>query len=268
MFAEAVRGPIGPQDLVRLAVLVSAEDDPENGVESTHAAFDSLSEGLSADFGNLSCEAQAKTLTQYLHGTAGFKGNSAAYYDPANSLIGTVLQRRLGIPLTLGLVYLEVARRHGVRFTPIGLPGHLVIRHAQDCNVYIDPFSGDVLTMHACLQRVLGCARAAMISDDMLSPMQARPFLQRMLTNLKYAYLQLEPPDVGRAFAACERILLLYPDVPDEIRDRGLFQLHLGNHLGALRDLERYLELQPTAADCPEVRHYVRLLYCAVSGLN
>jgi regulator of sirC expression with transglutaminase-like and TPR domain len=268
LFAEAVRAPIGPSDLGRIAALISAEDDPGCGVDETLQHLEKVAAGVSGRLRDLPPLEQVVHLAAYLYQEQGFRGNCEHYYDPRNSLLGQVLCRHRGIPLTLALIAIDVGRRHGVELVPIGLPGHLVVRHAQAADIYLDPFAGDVLTQHQILQRVIGADRLAMLSDATLQPLAGKPFIQRLLTNLKCAYLRSEPPLVRQAFAACERLLLLFPDLPAEVRDRGLFQLHLGRHAAALRDLERYLELAPSAPDRALVTHYVETLYQLLAGLN
>lgn len=268
LFAEAVRAPISSAELVRIAALISAEDDPSCTLEETRQRLDEVASGFGCHCKNLSPQAQVTRLADYLYRVVGFRGNGEHYYDPRNSLLGQVLRRRLGIPLTLALVAVEIGRRSGVDLVPIGLPGHVVVRHASAADVYLDPFAGDIVTSHQILERIVGADRLALLSDAALQPLENRPLLQRLLTNLKCAYLHCEPPQVSQAFAACERLLLLFPDLPTELRDRGLFQLHLGRHAAALRDLERYLELEPLAPDREIMAHYVEALYQMLAGLN
>lgn len=268
LFVEAVRAPISLSDLTRIAVLISAEDDPETNISTTLSQLENLAATLDRSPVAVSGPEQLRLLSSHVHGTLGFRGNVEAYYDPRNSLLGQVLTRRLGIPLTLGLVYMDIAQHHGVGLVPIGLPGHLVLRHASDTDLYLDPFNGTVLTEHACLTQVLGEGYSKHSTEELLRPMQVHSFLRRMLTNLKVAYLHGEPPDLEHALTACERLLLLYPELPEEVRDRGLLRLQRGSFVDALHDLERYLELVPEASDFKLIQHYIRTLYTMVSSLN
>jgi regulator of sirC expression with transglutaminase-like and TPR domain len=269
LFAELAGGPDHEIDLVRAALLVAVEDDPDAAVEPTLAQFDFLMSSMPGDLSPLPPRPQVEALASHLHGTLGFRGASDdEYYSPLNSLLTQVLTRRVGIPITLALVYMEVARRLGIPLVPIGLPGHVVVRDARDGDVYLDPFQGAVLGEEACLVSVLGPEVAAQLPRALLAPLGPRPFLLRLLNNLKGAYLRADPPNPARALAASERMLLLYPDAASELRDRGLLHLQLGERIAALWDLERYLGREPEAADADMVRRHVRVLYTQLGRLN
>jgi regulator of sirC expression with transglutaminase-like and TPR domain len=201
--------------------------------------------------------AQAEGLGRHLYETCGFSGNEEDYYDPKNSLLPDVLDRKLGIPISLAVVYCEVARRLGIRAVGVGFPGHFLVRiedPGQPLPIVIDPFfRGRVLDaagLTKLLHRVTGKNEA--LRPEYLVPATPRAILLRMLVNLRTIYLSRG--DMARAMLAIDRILCLTPDAPDALRERGLLSARLGANAAALADLERFLVLAPRAGDAPQIR--------------
>jgi regulator of sirC expression with transglutaminase-like and TPR domain len=197
-----------------------------------------------------------KVLNDYLYGELGFKGNQTDYYNPQNSFLNDVIDRRTGIPITLALVYLSLAQRIAFPMEGIALPGHFLIRPVQsEMAIFVDAFNqGEILFEQDCealLHKMFG-DRIAM-REQFLAPATNRQFLARMLTNLKATYAS--SGDVAGVLAAVERILMLYPDAPIELRDRGIILFRLSRWMEARQDLERYLELFPQADDRLHVQH-------------
>jgi regulator of sirC expression with transglutaminase-like and TPR domain len=267
-FAAVVADEDDRIDLARAALLISVEDDPGWSVEAAVAAIDGLAAGLGDSLFERAPHAQVERLASFLHDESGFTGDQEDYYHPRNALLTQVLARRTGIPITLALIYMEVARRHGIHLLPIGLPGHLVVRHARDRDAYIDPYFGAALTEEACVERVLGVGNVETLSPDLLEPLAPRPFLLRLLNNLKGAYLRSEPVNLPGAIGACDRILLVYPTAYEELRDRGLLLMQLDQHLAALECFERYLSLAPEAGDADQIRSHAQALYQQLARLN
>lgn len=191
-----------------------------------------------------------QTLNHYLFEDLGFTGNVAHYYDPRNSFLNQVIDRRTGIPITLSLVYLEVARRIGLPMVGVGMPGHFLIRPSLgEMEIFVDPFhQGEVLFMQDCQQRLSRIyGQPIEISPELLPVVSPRQFLARLLTNLKMIYLQASA--VEPSLSVVERILLLFPQAPIEHRDRGILYYHLDRWTEARADLELYLSLAPAAED-------------------
>ena len=184
-----------------------------------------------------------------------FKGNTDEFDDPRNSYLDDVLERKLGIPLTLSIVYIEVARRAGMAAFGVGLPGHFIVR-VDDAgrSLLIDPFhGGHVITVEDCKDLVLRTTgRPSLFRGDSLDNATPRAMLTRFLLNLKRIYLARG--DYSRALSVVERLLLVAPGDAKEIRDRGLLLAHLGQSGAALQDLESYLALAPSAPDVDSVR--------------
>jgi regulator of sirC expression with transglutaminase-like and TPR domain len=191
-----------------------------------------------------------KVINEFLYGELGFRGNRNQYYDPRNSFLNEVIDRRMGIPITLSLVYLGLARRLGFKMEGVSFPGHFLIRPVyEEMTVFVDAFSGgEILFEQDCQVKL-----AEMFGGQL--PMQSmffeaasnRQFLARMLTNLKANYIHIE--DFERAYGAIERILILFPDAPLELRDRGLLNYRLNRWIEARQDLNQYLVVKPMAED-------------------
>jgi regulator of sirC expression with transglutaminase-like and TPR domain len=208
-------------------------------------------------------------LSEYLFQHLGFRGNADYYYDPKNSFLNEVLDRRIGIPITLSAVYLEVARRIGLRLHGVGMPGHFLVKYeGPGEEIVIDPFGGGRIVSSDDCQRILdqvfdGKRR---FEPTMLAIVGTRQILTRMLTNLKAIYFNDE--EYGKALSIVERLVILHPQDACEIRDRGLLSCQLRRHADAIADLERYLRLAPEANDAETIREHLRTLRQRAAALN
>lgn len=192
-------------------------------------------------------------LVAFLRGEAGFTGNVREYYDPRNSYLNEVLERRTGIPITLAIVYCAVGRRLGLPLHGVGFPGHFLVGCDGEPSLIVDPFYGVLLDETDCARRLVQtCGPTARFDRSLLRPATARATLVRLLSNLKRVYL--ERRDALRALACVERLLLLHADAPLELRDRGLLYRELECFGAALRDLERFLRLAPDGEGAEAVR--------------
>lgn len=209
-------------------------------------------------------------LNDYLFHELGFRGNSWDYYNPTNSFLDRVLETRIGLPITLSVIYMEIGWRLGLPMSGVALPGHFITRYASPTTeIFIDPFNqGHVWSRHECERQVLsayGSATPTML-QQIMEPPSKRDILIRMLRNLKNTYLTGE--DFSRALAATERILLLDPNTPQDLRDRGLLRARLNQVYAALEDLERYAHLAPNALDIPELQQYAGVLAAQLAAGN
>jgi regulator of sirC expression with transglutaminase-like and TPR domain len=189
-------------------------------------------------------------INQYLFVEQGFSGNDRDYYDPRNSFINDLLDRRLGIPLTLSLVYMLIGDRLGFPMDGISFPGHFIIRpQHRDLEIFIDPYNkGEILFPEDCAAKLKQLYGYEMpLQPEYLEPVSIRRILERLLNNLKMIYLRRREP--VKALAAIERSLMLNPDVPTQWRDRGLICYQLDRHTEARIDLENYLQEVPYAED-------------------
>ncbi len=209
-----------------------------------------------------------EALRAFLFDDYGLKGNTKDYYDPKNSYLEEVLNRRVGIPISLGTVLIEVGRRAGVPLAGVSFPGHFLVRHAKLGNVFLDPFNqGRILSEEDCkhlLDKISG--GAIRFTPELLRPATTREILARMLGNLKTIYTR--KGEVDLALAAVERILLLYPNQAAEYRDRGLLRLGKSAWRGAIADFQKYLELIPTAPDKEQVEKAIADAQGEIGKLN
>jgi regulator of sirC expression with transglutaminase-like and TPR domain len=244
-------------DLELGALLVARDEFPALDVDRELARLDALAARAKLPAGaHANVEEAVEALAQHLYAAEGFRGNEADYGDPRNSWLNLVLERRLGIPITLAIVLLGVARRLGLRAHGISFPGHFLVRFERSGGtpLVVDPFHGarrlGLGELQTMLRRALG--DGAHLRPEHLRAATARATLVRVLQNLKAAHVARG--DYARALVAQTRIVELVPGEAAPIRDRGALQAHLGAVGGAIADLERYLELAPAAADAASVR--------------
>jgi regulator of sirC expression with transglutaminase-like and TPR domain len=250
-FYQEIHQPDAQIDLARAALYLAQEEYPDLDAEEYLNALDTMAMDVTE---RLTVERYPlriiKTINQYLYQDLGFCGNAANYYDPPNSYLNQVIERRTGIPITLSLVYLEIAQRIDFPMRGVNFPGHFLIRPTlAEMEVFVDPFNqGDILFVTDCqerLQQIYG--ESVQFESQFLETVSPKQFLARLLGNLKIIYLN--QGDLQRSLAAIERILLLFPNALKEVRDRGLLFYQLGRWRDASRDLETYLIQAPLAED-------------------
>jgi regulator of sirC expression with transglutaminase-like and TPR domain len=243
-------------DLLEACFLVAAEEYPLLDVRAEIARVDALGAEVSRRVSGLTnLFARIDGLRTFLFEELGYRGDSETLDDPRNSYLNEVLNRRSGIPVTLSILYMEVARRAGIETRGVGLPGHYVVRVSDGMRAtLVDPFhGGHVITEDDCRELVVrSSGRASLFRRETLEGTTSRATLARVLQNLKRIYLARE--DYPRAHGAVERLLLISPDDHREIRDRGFLHAHLGRTDAAVADLEAYLSLAPRAPDAEAVR--------------
>jgi regulator of sirC expression with transglutaminase-like and TPR domain len=254
------------------AALVARDAYATLDVDRMVGRFDDLAAPLaSRSLGSLSPEDQADTISEHLYARLGFRGNEQDYYDPRNSLLPDVLERRLGIPISLAVVYCEVARRVGVRACGVSFPGHFLVRvdrNPPDEPVAVDPFFGGRRLDRAALQKLLERAHPGqtLVPAQHLAPASPRTILVRMLINLKWIYATRG--DLARSLLALDRIITLTPDSVPALRERGFLAARLGAVEAARADLSRLLELVPAAPDADAIRQRLAELRAKASVLN
>ncbi len=211
-------------------------------------------------------------LNRYLFDELGFSGNSDNFYDPRNSYLNDVMERRLGIPITLAVVYIEVGRRIGIGLHGVSFPGHFLVKCSlRDGVVILDPYSHGVsLSVDELQQRLRAAGNAADVDEallaHLLSAASHKDILARMLRNLKGIYAKQS--DWLRALSSSERLLALLPDAGEEYRDRGGIYLQLECFRAALGDFNSYLKHCPGAADAESMRSQIAGLEVKVARLN
>jgi regulator of sirC expression with transglutaminase-like and TPR domain len=269
-FARAVESPEPALDLARAALLVAAESDPNVDIDHEMHTLDSwaaeLRGRLDPGWNNLQKLAR---LRNYVFEELGFRGDSQDYFSPSNSLLHEVMERRLGVPLTLSIIFMELGWRIGIPFEGVGFPGHFLVRlKGEPRDLVLDPFN-HARTMHEddC-RRLLDEVTGGRIAFDgqLLASVTKRDIIIRLLRNLKGAYLRAHQDE--EALAAVERLLLIDPSDQDEVRDRGLLLFRLQRFGPALQALEAYLAARPDAPDRDPITQHAATLRHLIASLN
>ena len=269
-FARAVGRPEPVLDLARTALLVAAESDARVDVDSQIHTLESWAAELSArlepGWNNLQKLAR---LRRFVFEDLGFRGDSKDYFSPNNSLLNQVMERRLGVPLTLSIIFMELGWRVGIPFEGVGFPGHFLVRlPGEPRDLVLDPFNhGRTMHEEDC-RRLLDEVTGGRLEFDgrLLASVTKRDIITRLLRNLKGAYLRANQ-DEG-ALAAVERLLLIHPDDMDEVRDRGLLLYRLRRFSPALDALNAYLAARPNAPDRDNIAQHVISLRQLLASLN
>jgi regulator of sirC expression with transglutaminase-like and TPR domain len=255
-------------DLARAALLIASE---ETRCDVGHYLE------LLADYGrraqeriSLASRNAIATFNEFIFDEMGFAGNQIGYYDPRNSFLDYVLDRRVGIPITLSIVYIEIGRRAGLKVNGIGFPGHFIVRAREDEDdegVLVDSFHARTLDRADC-QDLLDTAYGGSValSNQHLRPATNREILERLLRNLKSIYAQAGLH--RNALAAVERILLLTPTASEEHRDRGVLLGQLNRFDEAIRETRIYLRARAAPADAEQVREHLHTLQKRQAMLN
>ncbi len=239
------------EHLIEGALAIAWEEYPRMDLGHYREIFERMASDLQPRIAGIRYPLKVvQEINQYLFVEQNFRGNDRDYYDPRNSFITDVLDRRLGIPLTLSLVYMVVGDRLGFPIEGISFPGHFIIRPQHpDLEIFIDPYNkGEILFPEDCankLNQLYG--REVPLQREYLEPVSIRRILDRLLNNLKMIYLRSH--ESSKALGAIERSLMLNPDVPTQWRDRGLICYQLDRYTEARVDLENYLQRIPYAED-------------------
>jgi regulator of sirC expression with transglutaminase-like and TPR domain len=268
-FSALVAGPDAQIDLSHAALLIAAEEYPELDVEGYRARIDAMGQALGDRLAPATPLERVDILGRYLFEEEGFRGNTADYYDPRNSFLNEVLDRRTGIPITLSTVYIEVARRAGLAVEGVGLPGHFIVRVAAgEGDFLVDPFHGGALLSHDDCQKRLDRVYGGRVRMElaMLAACSRRQILARMLRNLKAIYAKAE--DQTRALAMVDLLLRVQPESLEDLRDRGLLHASLDCYASAVRDLEAYVERAPGAPEAQSILEQIADLRRLAARLN
>jgi regulator of sirC expression with transglutaminase-like and TPR domain len=283
------------RDLATPALMIARLECPLLDPGPSLAQLDALGAAARARLMESGCLQDARrsenavdVLNAYLFDEEGFTGNRDRYDDPSNSFLNEVLERRKGIPITLAVVYMEVARRAGMHVEGVNFPGHFLMRYPSHLNegvrqgpqgmladVILDPFHrGARLSEHDCrrlLERHIG--EEAAFDPSLLAPATKPQMLTRMLLNLKRIYVRLH--SFPQARNVTELLLAVDPPAITELRDRGLLAYHMNDFSAALRDLQQYLHFSAGSpvdeegrSDHEQLWEHVKTLRRRVASLN
>lgn len=193
---------------------------------------------------------RAERLSAYLFNECGIRGNSANYSDPRNSFLNDVLERRLGIPITLSVLYISVARQLDIPAYGVGLPGHFIVGVPTNVgSLFLDPFHNGVwLSKEDCAALVRQTTGyQGLFQNQWLNKTEERSILLRMVNNVRLSYARQEK--WAAALAAIQHLQLIAPDEAEFVRDEGLIRYQLGDYMGATKKLDHYLETNPSAQE-------------------
>jgi regulator of sirC expression with transglutaminase-like and TPR domain len=257
-FAELMARPDAGVDLGEAALLIAAGEYPDLDVPAYLARLDALGHRARARLGDGPAPDAVERFCRFLAEEAGFHGNAEDYYDPRNSFLNDVLDRRVGIPITLSTVFMEVGRRAGLTMEGVGLPGHFLVRvGGPSGGQLVDPFHGAALLARSdCQQRLDRIFGGTVdVDDTMLQATPTKGILARMLRNLKAIYTRQE--DHLRALRTVEMLIDVQPEAAEELRDRGMLYVALDCYTLAARDLAAYLERVPRTPEASRILHTI-----------
>jgi regulator of sirC expression with transglutaminase-like and TPR domain len=268
---EALRAAIQDQQEGRLdvaALEIASIETPDLDPEPFLAVLDKIASEIAARLPP-SCDGRefVRVSNSYLFGDLGFRGNEIDYNDPRNSCLNYVLDRRIGIPIALAVVYIEVARRLGHPVAGVGLPGHFIVQYNDGkFATYIDPFhSGQLLTTEDC--RKLARDRTGSDADaTALAPVGTRYILVRMLNNLRSAYFRGKQFD--KMVAVTDLLIEAFPRNPEYYKARGVARLRMRQFRNAQKDLELYLKYSPNAEDREQIAQQLGTIHRWLGRLN
>jgi len=261
-FQQLVTLPEGAIPLAEAALLMACEEYPHLEVSPYLDRLDEIADAARPHIAQgAPAKDNAAAINSVLFDQFGFRGNSDDYYDPRNSFFNDVLDRRLGIPITLSAVYIEVARRLNFPVAGVGLPGHFIVkyRYGQE-EFFLDPFEGGAfLSIDDCRARFASIyGEEAEFSDRFLSRASHRQILSRMLNNLKRIYLDAQAFDKGHAIV--DMMIMVEPDEVHHYRDRGLLRIQLKQFESAAKDLEHYVKLAGESEDRSQIEEQLKEL--------
>jgi regulator of sirC expression with transglutaminase-like and TPR domain len=256
--------------LDRAALCLGLEEYPALNIEEYLYKLDRLATRVDVMIGqDRSSASLLEGLNEVLFIQEGLQGNKDDYYDPRNSFLNEVLDRRTGIPISLSIIFMEVARRINCPIQGVGFPGHFLVKHVDRAReTYIDVFNrGKIVSSNECqelLDEIYG--GSVSIQPSFLQPMGKKGIVSRMLFNLKAIYYQRE--EYYKALTMVERILMLNPGTITEIRDRGLLFMQTSLFSKALSDLEYYLANTSAPEDATYIEGHIKTLRKIVVARN
>lgn len=269
-FKHAVAQPPDKLNVAEAALIIAADEYPDLEIETELAKLDALAEQVGPRV-RAAGEPHAKLeeLNRFLFDRLQFRGNREYYYDPHNSYLNDVLRRRVGLPITLSLIYIEVGRRLGLPLYGVGLPGHFIVKWKErETEIFVDPFNEGEIINELGLLRLLEDTykQPVPLERDWLDAVGPQFILLRILNNLKGIFLHRQ--DHERALMVTDKLLVLEPGSPENLRDAGLLSFRVGAFRRAVGLLEEYLLQHPESRESAHVRIYLRSARVSIARLN
>jgi regulator of sirC expression with transglutaminase-like and TPR domain len=277
-FAQLIARDDPRIDLARACLMIAQDAYPGLDVERYLGDIERMAIRLRAGLKqNVSPEERVVELNRFLYEEQGFWGNTDDYYDPRNSYLNEVIDRRTGIPISLSILYMELGRRIGLPLEGVSFPGHFLVRlRLRGGMLVLDPFSGGAPQSEDDLRKRVKRVIPDGVADDLpaaelpldqfLEPASKRQILSRVLRNLKGIYREIDKPEL--MLDVLNRMLLVTPNASAELRERGLIYHRLECYRAALKDLSDYAEREPDAPDLDEVRGKLFELSALCARLN
>lgn len=268
-FEKVVRRPEQRIGLAEAALCIAGEEYPEMNIRMYMEMLGSWTKLLYQAASESNRLSRMEVLHDLLFQKMQFSGNIENYYDPKNSFLNDVIDSRKGIPISLSVIYLELAWRLGMTASGVGFPGHFLVRVLEGGQpFYVDPFyRGRIMTESECVDFWNDISEGELeFQKSFLSPVTKKQILGRMLRNLKEIYL--EQQDYPKLIRVLDNLISLDPDEADEIRDRGIVYYQIQSFANALQDFETYLSMAPDAEEAEVIRQYVEILREYRSHLN
>jgi regulator of sirC expression with transglutaminase-like and TPR domain len=269
---QIVSGPDEDISLAEAALLIAGHEYPDLPVSAYLSRLDELAHGLRMRIGEDATDLERiAELNQFLFGDLGFRPNSEDYYDPRNSFLNEVLERRTGIPLTLSVIYMELGRKIGLPLKGVSYPGHFLVKCAvPEGALVLDPYSGGISLGLQDLQKRLREVRGGEVSRaivaELLVSASNKEIIVRLLRNLKAIYLRGH--DLDKALPIMDWIIATMPEQTPELRDRGMIYQELECPRAALADFEEYLKRSASCEDADEIRRRIIELRRDAARLN
>ena len=260
-FARLMAPPHRDINLSRAALLIAQAEYPDMDISHYLQVIEALGLRVRANAPDDSVMAPIQTLNSVLFDEQGFRGNEEEYYDPRNSYLNDVIERKVGIPITLSVLYMEVARHAGLNVRGVSFPGHFIVKHeTPEGPLFVDPFYGGMLLEKEHLAQRLRLAGGGFMPfrDHHLAACTAAQIVTRMLNNLKGIYASRR--DYDKVLAFIQMLLDVSPWDLDELRDRGKVHLQMKEYQPALADLETYVRFSPDAEDAEVIGRSIQYL--------
>ncbi len=270
LFRELVSRPPEEVDLAVAALVIALDECPTISIQQYLREIDRLARSVRLDFPANDKPIEAiEAINEQLFRVEGFRGNEEDYYDPKNSFLNEVLDRRTGIPITLSVLYLDISKRVGLDMRGVGMPGHFIVKACHHVpEIFVDPFDqGKILLEADCRRRLTQIyGEQFEFRNSYLNEVTHHDILERMLANLKSIYVNRG--DYQKTLCVIEKMLVVRPNSPEQIRDRGIANYKLERLSNAVKDWARYLELSPEAPDAEDIAKKLKQIGRLIASRN
>ena len=247
--------------LAEAALQIALDEYPELDISHYKNLLKGWSDLMNAKFSRKRARNQLEEINEWFFNEMNFTGNIENYYDPRNSFLNDVIDRRTGIPITLSVIYLEMAWASGLAAAGIGFPGHFLVRVIDDANpIYIDPFhKGNIMTAEECAEFLNEITEGELEFDQkFLSAVNKKEIIVRMLRNLKRVYLEMS--NYSKLIKILDHLVVITAGEAEEIRDRGIIYYQMKAFKNALHDFETFLSMSPDSEDAEVIQQYLQIL--------